>query len=446
MRYTITLALSFCTFVSWGQAKKAQQAPADLVKKETAKAAKGDTGAMRRLGELYYYGVSTPQNFAKANEWLLKAANKGNTDAMILLASLYEDGEGVKKDIAKTIEWLKKATIKGNSEAMVELAGLYDEGEGIPKNLAEAAKYYQMAADKGNTDGMIGLGLAYMEGKGIKEDQQQALNWLQKAVDKGNPSALRYLADYYEEPDMGNDCPKAVECYMRAADLGDTLSLKAVGEIIMAGTCPTADTNKIIPWMINYADKGYGDAAYFMARFHIDGRGVKQSYGKAMDYFIKDAEFRMQKGEYQSNSLKNLFVLYNVDKLSTERQARLLQWLESTAAKTNDDYMMAGLGYIYTNKDQATKEDYKAAMSWSQKAANKGNSTGYYNIGYLYTNGLGVTKDPKMAFDWILKAAKKGDNIAMLTLADFYEKGEGTTKDLNKAAEWKKKAENEKGE
>jgi TPR repeat protein len=443
MKYVITLALSLGSIVSWGQAKKQAAGPADQLKKETAKAVKGDTGAMRRVGMLYYYGISVQQNFLKANEWLNKAAAKGNTEAMVQLAGMYEDGEGVKQDATKAITWLKKAADKGNIEAIVNLGELYEEGELVPKNLPEAVKYYQIAADKGSVDGMISLGLAYMEGNGLKADQQLALSWLQKAVDKGEPVALRYLADYYEEPDMGNDCPKAVECYMKAADMGDTLSLRAVGEIVMAGTCPTADTNKIIPWMQAYAEKGYGDAAYFMARFHIDGRGVKQSLAKAMDYFIKDAEFRMKKGELQSNSMKNLFLLYNINKLSLTRQERLLQWLETTAATTNDGYIMSGLGYIYTNKEEATAQDYTNAMSWSTKAANKGNATGLYNIGYLYANGLGVTKDDKTAFTWIQKAAVKGDKIAMATLADFYDKGEGTAKDPIKAAEWKKKAEEE---
>lgn len=443
MKYVITLALTLGSVVSWGQAKKPATGPSDQVKKEMAKAAKGDTGAMRRLGMLYYYGVGTSQNFLKANEWLSKAAAKGNTDAMVQLASMYEDGEGVKKDATKAVAWLKKAADKGNTEAIVELGGIYEDGELVPKNQPEALKYYRMAADKGSSEGMISVGLAYMEGKGVKADQAQALGWLQKAVDKGDPSALRYLADYYEEPDMGNDCPKAVECYMKAADIGDTLSLRAVGEIVMAGTCPTADTNKIIPWMQAYAEKGYGEAAYFMARFHIDGRGVKQSFAKASDYFMKDAEYRIKNGEVESSSLKNLFLLYNLNKLSETRQTKLLQWLEATAIATNSEYMMSGLGYIYTNKEEATPQDYAAAMTWSMKAANRGNATGLYNVGYLYAHGLGVTKDDKTAFMWIQKAAMKGDKIAMATLADFYEKGEGTDKDAVKAADWKKRSEEE---
>ncbi len=419
--------------------KKAPPPNTQLIK-EKAKAAKGDTAAMRRMGMYYYYGAGVAQDYIKAREWLTKAAAKGNTESMMQLAAIYEEGEGVKKDPAKALEWTKKAADKGNLDALVALGEMYEEGVGVPKSLPEAVKYYQLAAEKGSSDAMINMGLAYMEGHGVKADPDAALQWLQKAVDKGDPAALRYLADYYEEPDMGNDCPKAVDCYMRATDLGDSVSLKAVGEIVMAATCPTANMPKTIAWMQAKADANYGDAAYFMARFHIDGKGVEQSYSKAMDYFLKDAEYRMKHGEVESNSLKNLFVLYTMNKLSAARQAKLLQWLETTATATSNDYLLSGLGFVYTNKENATPQDYAAAMTWSMKAANKGNATGYYNVGYLYANGLGVTKDQKQGFDWVMKAAKKGDQIAMSTIADFYEKGEGVAKDPVKAAEWRKKA------
>ena len=76
-------------------------------------------------------------------------------------------------------------------------------------------------------------------------------------------------------------------------------------------------------------------------------------------------------------------------------------------------------------------------MKWSTRSADKGNPTGYYNVGYLYANGLGVKKDEAKGFEWIMKAAEKGDRVA---IGDFYEKGKGVAPDPNKAAEWHAKA------
>jgi TPR repeat protein len=38
-------------------------------------------------------------------------------------------------------------------------------------------------------------------------------------------------------------------------------------------------------------------------------------------------------------------------------------------------------------------QDYAAAMSWYQKAADQGNAPARFNLGFIYFNGLGVPQD-----------------------------------------------------
>jgi TPR repeat protein len=62
------------------------------------------------------------------------------------------------------------------------------------------------------------------------------------------------------------------------------------------------------------------------------------------------------------------------------------------------------------------------------------------NLGLLYENGLGVTKDAAEAARWYQKAADAGDALGMVNLGSMYENGTGVTKDAAEAARWYRKA------
>jgi tetratricopeptide (TPR) repeat protein len=108
---------------------------------------KGDATAMERLGMYYAEGFGVAQNYAKAREWLEKAANKGDTDAMLKLGLLYTRSQ----DWAKARQWFKKGADNGNERAMVSIGMLYESGQGVAQNFAEARGWYEKAADKGES-------------------------------------------------------------------------------------------------------------------------------------------------------------------------------------------------------------------------------------------------------------------------------------------------------
>ena len=438
MKYIVSIALLLCTLT--GRAQSIAPPTADKLTKEKALAAKGDTAAMFHLGLYYYYGMGMPIDNIKAVQWLTKATQKNHPAALLHLGVMYEEGHGVAKDPIKALAMLRKAAELGNVSAMTEIGAMYEDGIGTKADPKEAVKWYRKAADNGRTEAMISLAMCYLEGIGVNQDKEEGIKLMQKASEKGDFAALRFMGDFYADSSMGNNCAKAMEYYSKASKEGDTSSVVAIGELLLDGDCPGADMVGTARWMKDIADKGNGIACYFMARLYIDGKGVEQDYGKAMDYFIKDADMQVNAGEKNCNSIRNLFVLYDMNKLTNTRKEKLLDWLEAVARKTGSDEIMAGLGYIYTNKEEATARDYATAMDWSMRSAEKGNATGCYNVGYLYANGLGVKKNDMTAFDWMLKAAKKGDHAAMLTLADFYEEGFGITANHQKSLDWKAKA------
>jgi uncharacterized protein len=442
MKFTVFfLCLFFQAFISLAQLEK----PATPTKKELAtvraKAAKGNAESLSLLGQYYYYGLGVTRSYPVALKWLNKAAAKQDVPSMLLLGEMYEQGMGVTKDLKKSLDWTKKAALKGSSDAAYELAEMYEQGNGVPKDMAESVKWYTIAADKGDVDAMISLGFCYMEGDGVPADRKAGYDWFVKAAEKGEPDAMRYLGDYFAQADMGNDCNKAIGWYMKAADAGDSISVKPVGVAVMKDECATVDKYEVAQWMKKHAELNNPEACFYMGGFYVMGIGVKKNLGKGMEMLIRDRELGAYKGDERNFSTNNLFTLYNSGELTAEQKQRLLRWFETTAKAGMDDEMMAVLANIYINKEKATAMDNRTALDWATRSAEMGNPNGCFWLGYIYYRGLGeIRKNDGRAFLWMLKSAQKGDKDAMKIVSELYEYGIGTDRSSKKAAEWAAKA------
>jgi len=106
--------------------------------------------------------------------------------------------DGVPRDYAKAREWLKKAADKGQAEAMDNLGIIYANGKGVPPDLAEAARWFRKAADKNVPEAMDHLAYAYATGKGVALDYQEALRFYRRAADKGLAAAQFDIGTMYE--------------------------------------------------------------------------------------------------------------------------------------------------------------------------------------------------------------------------------------------------------
>jgi TPR repeat protein len=178
-----------------------------------------------------------------------------------------------------------------------------------------------------------------------------------------------------------------------------------------------------------------------MAGFYMEGIGVEKNPGVAMELLIKDREIRSKTGAQRNHATNNILLLYNSGDLSTTQMTRLLSWMEETARKTDDDEMMAVIANIYLTKENASTADYRIAMDYAMKSANKGNPGGCFWVGYMYSKGYGdIKRNEVNAFTWMLKAAEKGDHDAMRMVSNYYENGTGIEANPALAEEWKKRA------
>lgn len=80
------------------------------------------------------------------------------------------------------------------------------------------------------------------------------------------------------------------------------------------------------------------------------------------------------------------------------------------------------------------------AVTEFRAAADAGHSDSQFNLGLMYEQGIGVTKDEKEALNWYLKASLQGNSNAQYNLAVLYENGRGCDVNFKEAHRWYREA------
>lgn len=104
-------------------------------------------------------------------------------------------------------------------------------------------------------------------------------------------------------------------------------------------------------------------------------------------------------------------------------------------AEKGDPDAQNNLGAMYANGEGVTK-DYQQAEKWYRLSANQGNSSAQNNLGWMYYKGQGVNQDYLEATRLFRLSADKGHPKAQLNLGAMYSRGEGVTKNYQEAVKW----------
>ena len=67
-------------------------------------------------------------------------------------------------------------------------------------------------------------------------------------------------------------------------------------------------------------------------------------------------------------------------------------------------------------------QDYKEAVKWYRKSADKWNSNAQFNLGNMYRDGLGVKQDNKEAIKWYRMSSEQGHPMAKTELDKLLKK------------------------
>ena len=173
--------------------------------------------------------------------------------------------------------------------------------------------------------------------------------------------------------------------------------------------------NPMITKLIIAAKSGNAKAMYKLGLYYETGNFVEADQDKAIEWYIK----AIKSGNTEAGTK-----LRNLEKKVIEK-----------LVKNGDIDTIIKLAEYYEEI-----KDYLTAFSYYEMAAEQGNPTAQFNLGYFYKNGLGVEQDYKKAKEWYEKAAEQGNASAQNNLGYLYENGLGVEQDYKKAKEWYEKA------
>ena len=109
------------------------------------------------------------------------------------------------------------------------------------------------------------------------------------------------------------------------------------------------------------------------------------------------------------------------------------------AADAGNALAMFNLGRIY-DEGRGTSRNAAEAVAWYRKAADAGNAGAMFNLGGMYDTGEGVPENHAEANAWYRKAADAGLVDGMFNLASNYHHGGGVPQDDTEAIAWYRKA------
>lgn len=192
------------------------------------------------------------------------------------------------------------------------------------------------------------------------------------------------------------------------------------------------DYNKAKNFLFPSADKGNGDAQYYLSLMYSLGIGVDKNPQEAVRWLTKAAD------NMQVEALRELGNRY-VDGRDIEKDEVLGTFMTSMAADRGNATAMNDMGYYYS-KGIAFDQNKTEALRYYQMAADRGDVIAMSNIAKIYYNGEGIEQNLAKSAEYFEKAARLGDAQSQYNLGVLYEKGRGVEQNMKQAIKWWKKA------
>ncbi|KNE71842.1 hypothetical protein AMAG_16274 [Allomyces macrogynus ATCC 38327] len=233
------------------------------------------------------------------------------------------------------------------------------------------------------------------------------------------------------------DRPRALDLFVRAADLGDAKAMGIIGfmlEFGLGGTPPSFE--RCEPYYQAAAARGHALSMTRLAFLKRYGRpAIKMDKNEANLWVVRtralvfpgaplwacnapakwDAKPRMKEGGMETDPLAWLW------------------WAATTCACSAAQY---ALGTCY-HDGVGLKRDPKEAVVWYRKSAEQGEPRGQGILGFCYGEAFGVDLDAPLAIRYYLQAAMQGETVAMYNVGFCYEEGTGMHEpNLERAYMW----------
>ncbi|URN84885.1 sel1 repeat family protein [Acetobacterium wieringae] len=253
----------------------------------TELADKGIGSAQIALAEYLIKGKSIPKDADRALHYLLLAAKMVDAKLMTGLGIALYKSE--KPEIDFAIKSLELAVAAGDDQALVELGNLYFDGAGeMTPDQEKAFTYFIQSAKKDVPRGWELAGYCLYEGKGALQNRREALGWYEKAAKYGLYNSYYMMGMIYGYDETLFNYEKAVSCFEKAANLGQSDALVRLGTMHLhgVGTNPP-DRQKAFSYF-NQASQADNSLGWEWAAYcHYWGYGTKKTCRKPSNFITR---------------------------------------------------------------------------------------------------------------------------------------------------------------
>ena len=245
------------------------------------KLAEGGNGrAMYFLGEYYRYGFGNvvPENKDTGFTWHKLGGNRGYALAGLNVAYSYPKGSPEREEIFKKyFEPVKALADSGDVIAQNEIADMYASGYGVDKNIDKAIDYLKKSVDNGYQRCQNKLGNMY-----YNANKYEDAFFYYQLSSYDNSDSMNSLGNmYYSGIFAMQSYTLAVDCFARAAKMGNRVAMYNLANMYYNGEGVQKDYYKAVEWYRKSADLGYSFAMNSLGNMYRDGKGVEINIGEA---------------------------------------------------------------------------------------------------------------------------------------------------------------------
>ncbi|GBB88365.1 hypothetical protein RclHR1_14930004 [Rhizophagus clarus] len=356
------------------------------------------------FGLFYYYGIGIEENYIKAFELFLKAAENDYSIAQVYLAKCYNDGYGTEEDKSLAFTWFHKAAGNKSIIGQFYLGYCYEFNIGTKNNENKFIEWYQKAANNGNTTAKLYLANCYRLGKGINKNENKAFECYKILAEQEITDAQIQLGNCYHEE---INKVQAYNWYEKAANNGNIIAKCILEQCYNI----KISTKKNRNMKIKIHKKLYFKGLRMIGINYYNGTRIKQNYEKSFYYLQKAAENENKNAQYY---LGNFYRDGTVVRKNTRKAFILYQ----KSAEQGFLEAQIELGHCY-NKGIGTEINESKAFELYKITAIKGHLDAKYQLGYCYDKGIGTEVDKAKAFELYREAAEKGHITAQDNLGPF---------------------------
>ncbi|KAG0209925.1 hypothetical protein BGX33_005202 [Mortierella sp. NVP41] len=412
----------------------------------------GDHHGQVVLGDMYREGRGVVQDFAKAREWYLKAAEAGYLKAQVQLGSMcfYGGGSGVggmrvrEEVVEMGLDWFRKAAAQGDTlsrmivqaslpssdkhEMEVTIGDMYREGkEDVAQDSERAMFWYLKAAEEGgHARAQYNVGFMLHYGEGVPKDLRKSLEWYKKAAAQGDG-----LAEYKVQSLRRDGLTPLSIAAVPDATLGVVVEDQLVETATPSASSTVAQSPEPHP-SSSSINTVLSDTSFTNDDpIHSSNTPISSQHNAATTppSSIPASTTRNYSSLWETCTQRVMVFVKTIPKtwiitsrrLSKGRRRRystipsprirLVASSIRTESRVLKDLGELGALFLEFSSFDGSQSDSRAVKA-TRQMAQRGDMIAQYRLGSMYLSGEGVKRNFTKAAEWFLEAAEQGHTDA----------------------------------